>query len=290
MKKIIPKILGVALNLLAWIHPKAAGRRGFLLFCRPFRTPVTDKQKDFFDTADQSTITSEGVNVQVYRWGKGEKKVVFFHGWQSHSYRWKAYIDALPKDAYTIYALDAPGHGRSGGNFLSVPVYGTLIQKFIQDIGGAQTVVGHSLGSFSLIYTFFRNPSLPVDNVILMAPPGEASDFMTFYKDTLRLSNRAMKHIYQYFEQTYKVPPAYFSTKKFAASLSQKGLIIHDEGDDEAPYHYAVKINEVWKKSTLISTQGFGHNLKSPTVVEAVFKFIHESNHASLTVSEHNVN
>lgn len=29
MKKIIPKIFGAALNLLAWIHPKSAGRRGF---------------------------------------------------------------------------------------------------------------------------------------------------------------------------------------------------------------------------------------------------------------------
>ena len=289
MKKIIPRILGAALNLLAWIHPKAAGRRGFLLFCRPFRTAITDKQKSFFDTGDQFTISSEGREVRVYRWGNGEKKVVFFHGWQSHSYRWKVYIDALPKDAYTVYALDAPGHGLSDGNFLSVPVYATLIQKFILDIGGAQTVVGHSLGGFSLSYAFFRNPSLPVDNVVLMAPPGEASDFLTLYQDTLRLSKRAMKHIYHYFEDTYKVPPSYFSTKKFAASLPLKGLIIHDEGDAEAPYHYAVEINKAWKKSTLLTTQGIGHNLKSPTVVEAVFKFIEQSNQSSITVSEHNV-
>jgi hypothetical protein len=287
MKKILPRILGAALNLLAWIHPKAAARRGFLLFCTPFRTPVTAKQKDFFDTGDQFTITSEGVNVQVYRWGNGEKKVIFFHGWQSHSYRWKAYIDALPKDVYTLYALDAPGHGLSDGNFLSIPVYATLMQRFILELGGAQTVVGHSLGSFSLMYAFFRNPSLPVEQMILMAPPGEASDFMTFYKNTLRLSDRAMKHIYRYFEQTYKVQPTYFSTKKFATSLPMKGLIIHDEDDAEAPHHYAVKINEAWKKSTLISTQGFGHNLKSTTVVEAVFKFIEQANHASVAVAEH---
>ncbi len=202
MKKIIPQILGAGLNLLAWIHPKAAGRRGFLLFCRPFQNAGHGQTKGLLRhrrSIYHYQRRRQRASVPV---GEGRKESGFLHGWQSHSYRWKAYIDALPKDAYTIYALDAPGHGLSGGNFLSVPVYGTLIQKFIQDIGGAQTVVGHSLGSFSLIYTFFRNPSLPVDNVILMAPPGEASDFMTFYKDTLRLSNRAMKHIYQYFEQT----------------------------------------------------------------------------------------
>jgi len=288
MKKILTTLLGIYLNLLAWIRPEAAGRRGFLLFCRPFRTSITEKQKDFFNTAERSTLDHNNTVVQVYRWGTGERKVVFFHGWQSHTYRWKAYIEALPKDRYTVYALDAPGHGLSGGNFLSVPVYAELIQKFLDNIGGAHTVVGHSLGSFSLLYAFYRNTLLPVRNVVLMAPPGEASDFMDFYRDTLRLSPRAMKYIVSHFENTYDVPPSYFSTREFATAVPVKGLIIHDEGDAEAPYHYAVKINEAWQRSTLLSTQGLGHNLKSPAVVEAMFNFIEQSHRPELTVSEHN--
>lgn len=277
MKTLITKTLGRYLNFLAWIHPRTAGRQGFLLFCRPFRTPITEKQQTFFDTAHRTTITSEGTSVQVYRWGHGKKKIVFFHGWQSHTFRWKPYIESFPKDVYTVYSVDAPGHGLSKGNFLSVPVYSTLIQNFIQEIGGADAVVGHSLGSFSLLYTFFINPQLQADRVVLMAPPGEATDFMRFYRDTLKLSDRAMRYINKQFEDTYQVPPSFFSTAKFAATLEREGLIIHDEGDDEAPYHYAQKINESWKRSTLLSTQGFGHNLRSLSVVEAVFRFVHES-------------
>ncbi|MBL0740949.1 alpha/beta hydrolase [Chryseolinea lacunae] len=277
MKTLLTKTLGLYLNFLAWIHPRTAGRQGFLLFCRPFRTPITGKQQTFFDTAQRSTITSEGTAIQVYRWGHGEKKVVFFHGWQSHTFRWKPYVEAFPKDVYTVYSIDAPGHGLSKGNFLSVPVYSTLIQNFIQQIGGAHAVVGHSLGSFSLLYTFFINPRLQADQVVLMAPPGEATDFMHFFRDTLKLSDRAMRHITQYFEDAYQVPPSFFSTQKFAASLQRDGLIIHDQEDAEAPYHYSQKINEAWKGSTLLSTQGFGHNLRSLSVVEAVFRFVHES-------------
>src|SRR5215212_5972456 len=131
MKNLLAKLIGVYLNALAIIAPKAAGQKGFLLFCRPFRTPITERQKEFFNTADKFNLISGDVSIQAYRWGTGARKIVFLHGWQSHSYRWKAYIDALPKEEYTVYALDAPGHGLSAGSFLSVPVYGALIQQFL---------------------------------------------------------------------------------------------------------------------------------------------------------------
>jgi hypothetical protein len=201
------------------------------------------------------------------------------HGWQSHTYRWKAYIEALSKDDYTVYAIDAPGHGASGGNFLSVPVYSSLIQQLIFELGEIHTVVGHSLGSFSLLYTFFRHPLLPVRKMILMAPPGEASDFMKFYQQTLGLSERTMQLIVSEFIGRYGVGPDYFSTGKFAASVNVAGLIIHDVGDSEAPYGYAETIHQAWKRSKLIATKGFGHNLKSASVVREVVNFIEEPVH-----------
>lgn len=276
MKTIIVKILGFYLNTLAYLAPRKAGKDGFLLFCRPVRLKISQKQKEFFNSADKFKIQFDDLTIQGYRWGNGEKKIVFLHGWQSHTYRWKAYIDALPKDSYTIYALDAPGHGSSDGNFLSVPVYSTLIHQFLTTLGEVHTVVGHSLGSFSIMYTFYRYPLLSVRKVVLMAPPGEATDFMNFYSATLQLSNRAMRHIIDHFVSTYQVGPDYFSTAKFATALNVNGLIIHDVDDGEAPYKYGQAIHQVWKQSQLITTKGFGHNLKSPSVVTNVVNFIED--------------
>jgi esterase/lipase len=274
MKTLIARTLGLYLNILALLAPRTAGRLGFIIFCRPIRIPFSQKQKEFFNTADKFSIQHEGENVVGYRWGNGPKKILFLHGWQSHTYRWKAYIEALSKNEYTVYAIDAPGHGGSGGNFLSVPVYSVLIQQLIHDLGEIHSVVGHSLGSFSLLYTFFRYPLLPVRKIILMAPPGEATDFMAFYQHTLKLSDRTMRLIVKEFTNRYEVGPDYFSTAKFASTVSVAGLIIHDVGDDEAPFKYAEAIHQAWKRSKLIATKGFGHNLKSASVVKEVVNFI----------------
>jgi esterase/lipase len=276
MKTLITRTLGLYLNILAFVAPRHAAQKGFLLFCRPFRAPIREKQRAFLRQAEQITLDFEGQHVQGYKWGNGPKKVLFLHGWQSHTYRWKAYIEALSKEEYTIYSLDAPGHGLSAGNFLSVPVYGALIQQFILERGEMHAVVGHSLGSFSLLYAFHQYPLLPVRKMILMAPPGEAQDFMDFYKQTLRLSDRTIELVIGHFTERYQVAPDYFSTTRFAGSVNISGLIIHDEEDDEAPYRYAPMIHKAWKRSKLVTTKGFGHNLKSISVVKDVVDFIEE--------------
>lgn len=270
------------LNLLSLVLPRKAGLIGFQLFCRPFRLVITQKQKEFFNTADRFTIVHEGTIIQCYKWGNGPKKILFLHGWQSHTYRWKAYIDALSKEEYTIFSLDAPGHGLSEGNFLSVPLYSSLTERFINDHGSIDTVVAHSLGAFTLLYTLYRQPLLPLNKIILMAPPGEADDFVSVFKQTLNISDRTLRYIIDQFISRYEVSPEYFSTLKFAPRLNVKGLIIHDEDDNEAPYHYSVPLQQVWQKSKLITTKGFGHNLRSTTVVKYVVDFIEEPVHQTL--------
>jgi len=279
MNTLMVKILGLYLETLAFFSPSRAAREGFLLFCRPFRLPTNQKQLHFFNSAEKFILDHEGYAVQGYRWGQGEKKVLFLHGWQSHTYRWKPYIEALPKDQYTIYSLDAPGHGLSSGNFLTVPLYSSLIEKFIFLHQDVHTVVGHSLGGFSLLHAFYRFPELPVDRIILLAPPGEASDFISVFKKTLGLSDRTVKLVVDHFAHRYQVPPDFFSARKFAARLNVKGLIIHDEDDEEAPYSYSIPLQEVWTQSRLVTTKGFGHNLKSSSVVKEVADFIAEGVH-----------
>jgi pimeloyl-ACP methyl ester carboxylesterase len=152
-----------------------------------------------------------------------------------------------------------------------------LIESFIKEKDGVHTVVGHSLGGFTLLYTFYRLPLLPVNNVILMAPPGEAKDFITVFKTMLGVSDRTLDLIINEFVNRYDVLPEFFSTVKFASSINLKGLIIHDEEDLEAPHHYSIPLQRAWEKSRLVTTKGFGHNLRSASVVKEVVGFIEES-------------
>lgn len=279
MKSLAVKILGTYLDVMAHLAPAKAARQGFLLFCRPLRLPLNQKQLSFFNGSEKFRFNHEGFDIQGYKWGNGPKKVLFLHGWQSHTYRWKPYIESLSHDEYTIYSVDAPGHGLSSGNFLSVPLYSSLIENFIRSQGEIHTAVAHSVGGFSLLYALYRQRGLPVDRVILLAPPGEANDFIASFKQTLNVSDRTVSLVIKHFAQRYQVTPDFFSAHKFAQHIDVKGLIIHDEEDIDAPYRYALPLHHAWKGSKLITTKGYGHNLKSPAVIRQVVDFIEEPVH-----------
>ncbi len=282
MKKIIALLMGKYLNILSHIAPRVAAHQGLNLFCRPFRTPLSRYHNEFLDKADSFSLKHNGVHIQGYRWGNGDKKIIFIHGWQSHSFRWKAFIESLSKSDYTLYAIDAPGHGRSGGSFLTVPLYSEVIKQLLSSLGEVHAIVGHSIGSFAAMHAFHLHPNLRVNKLILMAPPGEANDFLFFFKQTLKLSNRCVELISKRFEKTFQKPISYFSTSRLALNINTPGIIIHDKEDLETPYHYAVSINKHWKESQLITTQGLGHNLKSPDVVQHIVSFIEKPLHKSL--------
>jgi Alpha/beta hydrolase family len=274
MKKIIAKLAGLYLNVLSVFAPRLAARKAFNLFCHPFRSKLKSYHTDFLNSSKKVEFEFKGLRIQGYRWGRGHRKVLFLHGWQSHTFRWKNFVNALSPEDVTIYAFDAPGHGFSSGKFLSVPLYSEVIERFVLDNGGFDTIVGHSIGSFSALYTFYRVPQLPVKHIVLLAPPGEAGDFMDHFRQELGLSSRTVDLTLAYFESVFNKDVRFFSAQRFVASLPVHGLIIHDEQDDETPFLYALKIHTAWKKSTLIKTSGLGHNLKSGEVIKTVSDYI----------------
>jgi esterase/lipase len=215
--------------------------------------------------------------IQGYRWGSGSKNILLLHGWQSHTYRWKAYVDAINKEDYTVYAIDAPGHGLSSGGFMTVPLYSETIQKAIQHIGKVHQVLAHSIGSFTAIYTFYKHPELTPDKLMVMASPGEANDFFQFYEKTLGLSSKSLDYTIRHFEKVIGLPPAYFSVSRFAKVVNTTALIIHDEEDNETSVENSKVIHRSMSSSRLVVTKGKGHNLKSLEVVREVISFMEET-------------
>ncbi|AHM63340.1 hypothetical protein D770_25475 [Flammeovirgaceae bacterium 311] len=274
MKQTITKIIGRYLNTIARVSPKTAGRHGFNVFCYPYRAPIKPFHKAFLDTAEKFCFSHSHTRMQGYRWGQGPKKVLFLHGWQSHSFRWKNYIQALPKEEYSIYAIDAPGHGFSKGKYLTVPLYSAVIQELIASLGGVDAMVSHSIGAFSAMHALYINPALSVGKLVVMASPGDAMSFIDFYQQTLKLTERTTRLTIDHFEEVIGKPVHYFTATRFAEKLKVPGLIIHDREDKEAPYEAGVAIHKAWKGSKIISTEGLAHNLRSPEVVEMVSNYL----------------
>ncbi len=275
MNKILVRSIGLYFNTLAIVAPKYAAKKGFELFCWPRRIKMKPHQLEFLNQADeQFKIDYAGKKVQAYRWGNGSKKVLLLHGWQSHSYWWRYVINRLSKEEFTIFSLDAPGHGLSEGDFLNLPHYSGLIEQFIIEQKSIHAILTHSFGGFASVYTLHRLPHLQVTKMVVMAAPGEVEFFFLYYQRLLRLSKRTIRLINRYFENFIGHPPSYFKMKEFSKSLTLQGLIIHDTEDKEAPYQTAIDMNAVWKNSSIITTSGLGHNLKSKELVEQVALFV----------------
>ncbi len=276
--KLFPKLLGTYLNTLALVAPGKVGELGFNIFCTPTAPPVKPHHKAYLDTAQQLSFESRGVQLRGYQWGNGPKKIAFFHGWQSHSYRWKKYIETLKSAEHTLYAFDAPAHGLSSGKYANIPIYSEAIRSFLEYVGPLDLAVTHSMGSISTMHALHHHKHLQTGSLILMGSPGEGSDYVDFYKKLTGMNERTFKYIMDHFVKELEQKPEYFSAPSFASSLSIPGLIIHDEGDEEAPYHHAVRIHKVWPQSKLITTKGFGHNLRVPEVVAMVKDFVKSKN------------
>ncbi|MFZ5971233.1 MAG: alpha/beta fold hydrolase [Bacteroidota bacterium] len=280
MKTLITRTLGTGLNTLAWVAPDLAAEKGFRLFCRPLRSKLTAQHHAFFNTAQRHSLRHQGEDITVYKWGNGETKILFVHGWQSHTYRWKKYVEQLNADRFTVYALDGPGHGLSSGHFMTVPLYSEVLVKLMQTTGAFHAVVGHSIGAFTSLYTFYKHQHLSPKQLVMLAPPAEAREFFEFYGSQLRLTPRTMQLVRNRFVKEVGQEPEYFSAPAFAAGVGSHGLLIHDEEDDETPVENSKKIHESWKGSRLMITRGIGHNLKSKEVVQAVVDFVsHQDAH-----------
>ncbi len=274
MKKLIYQSIGFYVNTLNKLNAKKGGEFGFRLFCKPQRAKLKKQHIAFFESARQHNYDFNGVNIKTYEWGNGDKKILLVHGWQSHSYRWKKYVEQLSKEEYTIIAFDAPGHGQSDGNQFHVPLNAFLIANLATKYRGFDTVIAHSIGSMSALYAMKYYSLENVQNFISLASPSKAAEFFKFYTQALNLNSQSISNITNIFQMEVRHQLADINLTAFAKDLTVPGLIIHDKNDPETPYENALELKKSWSNSTLITTEGLGHNLKSEEVVSTVCQYI----------------
>jgi pimeloyl-ACP methyl ester carboxylesterase len=276
MKKIIEKSIGLYFNGLAIVNPALAAKKGFKLFCNPMSKPLKPYQIAFLETGKDYIMKFEDTKIQTYKWGNGSKKILLIHGWASHSFRWKATIEHLVENDFTVHAFDAAAHGLSSGKILHLLIYSKIIDTFLKAHKEVEHVISHSIGGFAIVYWLSQNQDNNIKKVVVMGAPGEAEDFFNFYKKTLGLTNKTLKILTDEFAKLLGYEPSYFSASSFAKQLETKGLIIHDKQDKDTNYENSVKLHSNWKDSKLMLTQGLGHSLKSKALLEDIVKFVLE--------------
>ena len=274
MKQLITKSIGFFLNAAAVIAPGWAANFAFNLLCKVRRAGISEKGKAFFEKATQHTLLLEKNTAVLHKWGGGPKNILFLHGWESNSQRWLPYYNMLEKEKYTIYALDAPGHGMSGGDKLNVEVFRQAIEAALARIGPIDTLIGHSLSNTAVGYCYIMNPNVDVKKFIVMGAASGMDAVFTYFKEILGLSIRSVANLSKKVNAIFKIPHQEVKLMSFLDKVTQPVLVIHDKNDAVTPFK---PIENVLKKHPKINTYitcGLKHDLKAEEVYAKVIAFI----------------
>ncbi len=275
LKKTIPILIGKQLEFVSFFSPKKAHNMAFRLFCKPLKGKASPEQQEFLGDAKDLIVHVENIEIQTYRWEGNPNKetIILVHGWESNSHRWKTIIPTFLNKGYNIVALDAPAQGNSSGTILNVPLYTECLEAVIK-VHQPDIVIGHSVGGMTTIFHQYKYPNPSIKKLAVLGPPSELSLIMKGFQSTLKLSDRFMHSLNQFFKDRFGFFYHEFSIAAFAADIQQDGLIIHDRLDRIAPFAASKAIHKNWKNSKLIATKGFGHSLYHPDVNATLLEFI----------------
>lgn len=97
--------------------------------------------------------TCNGIPVHISDTSRGEKCLIFLHGYLETLYIWDDFINLLP-DIIRVITIDLPGHGLTGSNKEenSVPFMADVVNSVL-DLCNVKSayIVGHSMGGYVAI-------------------------------------------------------------------------------------------------------------------------------------------
>ena len=217
IKKFIPRVIGWRLNTQYKVQPQKALKSLYKLSCEPRKGRLQEKDLPaFLKEAEKEFFEFGNDKIMIYRWRNSGKKIFLIHGWESNSKRWEEAVNRLHSLGYELIALDAPAHGLSSGKELHVPMYAECI-KAIQDKYHTDIAIGHSAGAMSLVYHAYAFPeNKGFEKLVLLGAPSEMTKIINDMAHVLRLKEKVVQDLDEYFKKKFGFYFEEFSIARFA--------------------------------------------------------------------------
>ncbi len=245
------------------------------MLSRVRRAKKDETTNPFLDRAIESKLRIDDFEATLYKFGTGPKKVLFLHGWKSHSARWEAVVELLDLEEFTCYALDAPAHGRSAGNAIHLEIYRKFVVEVIEDVGGLHCIVAHSLGGLVTAYAFMCDPKIPVDRFIITGAPAGMQSIYDFFQRIIGVNEAVMTNMDSYISKSVMhISAPQITMENLFRVVKRPTLVIHDEDDRICPI---TPIREGVANNPEIETlftSGLGHDLQSVEVYRKIGEFL----------------
>lgn len=266
----------ILINTIALFDTQKAAEKAISIFKIPRAGRPNKSQKQYLIQHFEGYTSSGENKIAVYHWPGSGKKILLAHGWESNTARWAPYIPGIQELNFDIYALDAPAHGLSGGREFTPELYADAIEGLARE-KEIDIIIGHSAGAYSaLIYAHRNRTTETVESLVLMAPTGRIRDFIEKTFQMFKLKESIRRAYFNGFEELYKHELRYYDSDNLIKTVKQSGLLIHDKKDRTLPYKDSVRIAENWPNARFITTEGYGHRLRSSVVSQHILDYLQE--------------
>jgi pimeloyl-ACP methyl ester carboxylesterase len=273
-QKLIPKSLGAYLGGLAYINPKASGKKALEIFGTPRKGKIRPKEEQFLQSFTKETLQYNDITIQGYKKGKGKLHIMFLHGWESNTARWRDAMNYLEKKLdITISAIDGPAHGNSGGQLFDSIQYANCI-RVAYHYYKPDVLIGHSIGAGSIAYCMSELEHLPVSKIVLMGSPNSFDEILQSYVSIISLNRVGQSALHKAIEHKYNIKSSDYSVAKYAKQIACKTMVLHDAQDEIATVENAKDIFAALRNGELCITDGYRHSLQHKEVFEKLFNFL----------------
>ena len=253
------------------LAPTRTGLLAARLFCTPRRRPPKGWEHEAERRGERFNLNS---TTSGLRWGSGRRRALLMHGWEGRATQFAALVEPLVDEDFEVYALDAPGHGRSSGAYAHPFLFARSMLELQGMLGSFDLAVGHSMGGGALLWA--ANHGLSVRSIVTMGAPTRLEDVLTRFCAYVNMGPDATRTFIDAMERETGVRPSDVTPERVGAGLgSRPGLIVHADDDREVPFSDAVELQEHWPGGSLREAPGLGHRriMRDEDVVRDVVTF-----------------
>ncbi len=276
-RKLHPKYyrwLGKALNFVHDFSPKLGGQLAFGLLSTPKRIPLKVDERILLENAWPLDFSDFDYSVKGYVWGDGPA-ILLLHGWQTNATRWRAFIPRLVEAGYSVIAIDAPAHGRSKGTSLTLLQYIEVARRVLETLPPLHALVGHSIGAMAGVIGLSQSTCPRPNKMVLLGTFSSPKGLLDQFANYLGLKPRLIESIET---EIKRLSGRHIDQLELTQHLTKSQVdqiqIIHDQYDRIAPVNHAYRLAATLQNPELIITEGCGHRLTKPRVVDAVVDFL----------------
>jgi pimeloyl-ACP methyl ester carboxylesterase len=273
------RLFRFALGTSERVWPSLAVRAATRLFGTPLPPKWLNRRAAWDTTWRVDHWPFEAANITLYSQPVAPHGPIalLVHGWGGHARQMLPLAEALAQQGLRPVLLEMPAHGRSAGSVSNLPQFTRAIDyavnRLAQEGHSVRVLAAHSLGASAAAFSVSRG--LPVEKLVLIAPPASPRDYTRYFAQVFGLSEKTRAAMQRGFEAREGILMQQLEPDAVGPRIKVPTLVVHDREDSINRFADGQAFAHAVRGAQLLATQGLGHRkvLKDAGVIGKVTLF-----------------